>query len=264
MRDEFHIPVALILAAGRGTRLRPLTDHLPKALAPLNHKPLLYYVLRRLQSQGVCKVIINVHHFSEKIRQYLDDQPFPGLEIQISDESALLLDTGGALTKVLPLLEGEKEVLVHNVDVISDISISAMVRQHRAHQAEASLAVRKRKSSRYLCFSAEGSLCGWENAATGEILWSGSACHDADRLAFSGIHIINTSLIRELPPEGAFPIIPQYLRLAASFRIEAYPHSHSLWTDLGRPEDLAALDQWLQTKEGIQWTRNYLQGWSPS
>lgn len=264
MRDDAHIPVAMILAAGRGTRLRPLTDQMPKALAPLNHKPLLYYVLLRLQSQGVNKVIINVHHFAEKIREYLDEQPFPGLEIHISDESALLLDTGGALSNVLPLLEGENEVLVHNVDVISDISIRAMLRQHRERQAEASLAVRERKSSRYLRFSSEGRLCGWENAATGEVLWSGPACHDADRLAFSGIHIVNTRLIRKLPPDGAFPIIPEYLRLASSSRIDAYPHSHSLWTDLGRPEDLAGMDQWLQTKEGIQWTRKYLQGWSPS
>lgn len=264
MQDAPHIPVAMILAAGRGTRLKPLTDQLPKALAPLNNKPLLYYTLQRLQSQGVKRVVINVHHFAEKIRAYLVEHSFPGLDIQISDETALLLDTGGALSKALPLFEGAKEVVVHNTDVISDVSLSVMMQQHRDQHADATLAVRERNSSRYLRFSSENRLCGWENVATGELRWSGPACPASDRLAFSGIHIINTSLIRRLPSEGAFSIIPEYIRLAASYQIKAYAHSRSRWTDLGRPADLAGLEQWMQTKEGIQWTQKYLDGWSPS
>ncbi len=257
-------PVAMILAAGYGTRLKPLTDRLPKALVSLQGKPLLYYILRRLQSLGIQHVVINVHHYADQILNYLDGRHFPGLLLSISDESEHLLDTGGALSKALPLFGLANEVLVHNVDVISDINLHTMLRQHRTNKAAATLAVRNRHSSRYLRISPEGLLCGWENRADSALRWSGAACPDSQQMAFSGIHILNVSLIRAMPAAGSFPIIPEYLRMAASHRIEAFPHNSDHWMDMGRPEDLSSLEQWMQTPEGKQWTQQYLDGWSPS
>jgi NDP-sugar pyrophosphorylase family protein len=160
---------AMVFAAGLGTRLYPLTKEVPKALVEVGGRPLLRLVLEKLVAAGIREIVINVHHFPEMIRSYLHDHPLPGVTLHISDESDELLDTGGGLMKAAPWLMGGEPVLVHNVDVISDLDIGALLAFHRKTGGVATLAVRERETRRYLLFDREMRLTGWMDRQTGEI-----------------------------------------------------------------------------------------------
>ena len=239
---------AMILAAGLGTRLRPLTDDRPKALVEINDRTLLEITLNRLRTFGVSEVIINVHHFAEMILEYLKTNGNFGMRIEVSRED-VLLDTGGGLRKAAYFFVGdstssEEPFIVHNVDVLSTIDLRRMVQFHRDHRALATLAMQDRKTSRYLLFDDQLQLCGRRlgNDRESELV---RACERSQALAFSGIHVISPRLLRMMNEEGAFSIITTYLRLAGQGeKIFAFRADEYYWRDLGRPEGVAqaALD----------------------
>jgi NDP-sugar pyrophosphorylase family protein len=234
---------AMILAAGLGTRLKPLTDTRPKALVELSGRTLLEVTLTRLRTFGITEFIINVHHFADQVIGYLKSKNNFGLRIEISREETLL-DTGGGLKKASWFfLEDPKNLdepfLLHNVDVISTIDLSAMLQFHKEHQALATLAVQSRKSSRQLLFNHDLQLCGRRAGRDQQP----EIIHPSDHLqslAFSGIHILSPRLLPLLTEEGVFSIIPSYLRLSAQpQKILAFRADQYYWRDLGHPADLA-------------------------
>src|SRR5712692_7117625 len=215
---------AMILAAGLGTRLRPLTDHRPKALVEIAGRTLLEITLSRLLAFGIREVIINVHHFADAILDYLKTNDNFGIHIEVSRED-VLLDTGGGLKKAAYFfLEDSKRLsepfILHNVDVISTIDLGRMVQFHTENQAFATLAVQNREASRYLLFDRQLQLCGRRTGQDGkpELVGSSSepqAVSESQALAFSGIHVISPRLLNRITEEGVFSIITSYLRLAA-------------------------------------------------
>jgi len=234
---------AMVLAAGLGTRLRPLTDDRPKALVTLAGRTLLEITLLRLRSFGIDEAIVNVHHFADSIVDYLQANRNFGMRIEISRED-VLLDTGGGLKKSAWFFlkdSGRKDepFLVHNVDVLSTIDLARMVRFHTKHNDLATLAVQRRETSRPLFFNEQDQLCGRRAGRDGEIEWAVPA-QQSHALAFSGIHVLSPRIFAHLSEEGAFSIIPAYLRLAAQREaILAFRADEFYWRDLGRPEDIA-------------------------
>jgi NDP-sugar pyrophosphorylase family protein len=240
---------AMILAAGLGTRLRPLTDDRPKALVEVAGHTLLEITLRRLAAFGIREVIVNVHHFADRVVDFLKTNNNFGLQIEISREEALL-DTGGGLKKAAWFFQrnGAEPFLLHNVDVISTIDLARMVKFHRDHQAVATLAVQKRETSRQLLFDNQNLLCGRQagNGQSPDVVRPGQM----HALAFSGVHVISPRLLERITEDGAFSIITSYLRLAAEGeRILAFPADPYYWRDLGKPENVAQAND--DVKRGI-------------
>ena len=242
---------AMILAAGLGTRLRPLTGDRPKALVEINGRTLLEITLSRLRNVGVCQVMINVHHFAEMIVEYLKANDNFGMNIEVSREE-VLLDTGGGLKKAAYFFvdssRPEDPFIVHNVDVLSTIDLRRMVQFHNENEALATLAVQNRKTSRYLLFDGQRQLCGRRSGddQAPELVRS---CQQAHALAFSGIHVISPRLLAMMTEDGAFSIITTYLRLAAQGeKILAFRADEYYWRDLGRPENVAQAAQDLKQK----------------
>ncbi len=238
---------AMIFAAGLGTRLRPLTDDRPKALVTVAGRTLLELTLSRLRSFGVSEVILNVHHFADMIVAYLEANQNFGMRIEISRED-VLLDTGGGLKKAawFFLEDGgskDEPFIVHNVDVLSTIDLSRMVRFHSEHNALATLAVQQRDTSRPLLFNEQGQLCGRRIGRDAEPEWALPA-QQVNSLAFCGVHIVSPRIFANLPEQGVFSIIPAYLRLASnSEKILAFRADEYYWRDLGRPETIAEAER---------------------
>jgi NDP-sugar pyrophosphorylase family protein len=240
---------AMVLAAGLGTRLRPLTDDRPKALVEVAGRTLLEITLARLRSFGIREVIINVHHFADMVVEFLKRRDNFGMQIEISREEDLL-DTGGGLKKAAYFfLEGNRSdepFLLHNVDVISTIDLDRMLQVHREHRALATLAVQDRKTSRPLLFDDLGQLCGRATGGDQQHEMVCRAAH-AQPLAFSGIHVISPRLLPMLTEDGAFSIITSYLRLAAQGeQIRAFRADEYSWRDLGKPENVKQAELDLQ------------------
>lgn len=232
----------MILAAGIGSRLQSLTKDKPKALVELSGKTLLEIQIEKLIKSGIREIIINVHHFPEQIISYLKTKNYFGIRIEISDESGALLETGGGIKKASWFFDDDKPFLVINVDVITDMSVTDMLDFHIGQNAMASLAVRKRSTSRYLLFDKEMQLSGWTNKKTGQkIMVEGKENLITNEMAFSGIHIISPEIFKYLIEEGRFSIIESYLRLASNHRIMAYDHSQTNWWDIGRYEDYKSI-----------------------
>ena len=233
----------MILAAGLGTRLRPLTNHRPKALVEVAGRTLLGITLTRLGSFGIRDVIINVHHFADMVIEYLKANDNFGMRIAISREEQLL-DTGGGLKKAAWFFlddpkSRDEPFLLHNVDVVSSINLERMVKFHREQQAVATLAVQDRETSRYLLFDATLELCGRRAGRDGKPELVRPA-QKLDALAFSGIHVISARLLTMLSEEGAFSIVTSYLHLAAQGeKICAFRADEYYWRDLGKPEHIA-------------------------
>jgi mannose-1-phosphate guanylyltransferase len=231
---------AMVLAAGLGTRLRPLTDDRPKALVEIEGRTLLEIALARLREFGIREVIVNVHHFADMVVDYLKAKQNFGMRIEVSRED-VLLDTGGGLKQAAWFFQedsSEEPFLLHNADALSTIDIAAMVRFHDANQALATLAVQERKSSRYLLFDEQGQLCGrrFEREDRTELV---RASEPLQPLAFSGIHIISPRLLTMMTEHGVFSIIDAYLRLAGSGeKLVAFRVDDAYWRDLGTIESL--------------------------
>jgi len=229
---------AMILAAGAGSRLRPLTDTCPKALIDINGTPMLEIVLRRLIHAGVNAVVINVFHLADLIVDFLRAQNHFGIHIEISRETELL-DTGGGLKKAAYFFDDDRPFILHNVDVLSNLDLQKMYQYHVAQNALATLAVQSRQSGRYFLFNANGVLCGWESMAQQQKTWASVPVEQTTRLAFNGIHIISPQIFSKMQETGAFSINQIYLRLAgAGEKILAFPMDEYFWRDLGRLEKL--------------------------
>lgn len=227
---------AMVLAAGLGTRLRPLTNNRPKALVEVAGKTLLEITLARLREFGIREVIVNAHHFAGMLAGYLNAHDNFGMRIEVSREE-VLLDTGGGLKEASYFFENSDEpFLLHNVDVLSTIDLGRVIEAHRKGQALAILAVQQRKSSRYLLFDEQLHLCG-RRIGQDEIV---RPAPNMDALAFSGIHVLSPRIFPLMKENGVFSIIDVYLRLAGEgetimgFRADEY-----YWRDLGKPDDLA-------------------------
>jgi len=239
---------AMVLAAGLGTRLRPLTNDRPKALVEVNGRSLLEITLTRLRDCGIQDVIINVHHYADMVIDHVKASGNFGMQIEFSRED-VLLDTGGGLKKAAWFLGGNPSThaaepfILHNVDIISTIDLQQMVEAHKKSAALATLAVQERKTSRYLLFNDQAQLCG-RRLVKEEKTEIVSPSEHLSELAFSGIHVISPRIFPLLTEEGIFSIIPAYLRLAAEGeKIQAFRADEYYWRDLGKPENIRQAEE---------------------
>ena len=232
---------ALIFAAGLGTRLKPLTDFTPKALVPVGGKPLLQHIIEKLSNTGFKEIVINVHHFSEQIVQFLQNNDNFGLHIEVSDESDKLLDTGGGIRKAAAFLKGDAPFLVHNVDILSNADLGKLYDSHIQQEEMATLLVSKRKTSRYLLFDEQNLLKGWINDSTGEVKspYPGFSPEKYRRFAFAGIQVVSPEIfdrMKDMPDK--FSIIDFYLSIAADVKIKGYPVENLKMIDVGKIDSL--------------------------
>ena len=241
MNPEQTIPTkAMILAAGLGTRLRPITNTRPKALVKVDGRTLLEGAIRHLADYGVKDLIINVHHLADQIIQFLVRNRNFGLNITISDERDQLLDTGGGLRKVSWFFAGNDPFFVRNVDVISDLDLKGLMQHHLQSDALATLAVRNRETSRYFLFDPEHRLCGWTNLEKGEKILFLEPSRNLEMLAFSGIQVLSPEIFPLIKEEGKFSLTQLYLRLAKDHLIKGFVDNDSLWKDVGKdPGEIA-------------------------
>ena len=252
---------AMIFAAGLGTRLKPLTDRIPKALVSVGGEPLLKRVIFQLKDAGFTRIVVNVHHFSNQIIEYLKSNDSFGMDIRISDETEKLLETGGGIKKAWPLFDQTEPILIHNVDILSnvdlkkfyqmetkDLASDSSVKQDEAPLA-ARLLVSERKTKRYLLFDDTMRLVGWTNIETGEVK---SPYLDLDpkkykMYAFSGIHMVAPSLFPLMEDEpDKFPIMDFYLRHCDKVRIEGYVKNDLKLMDVGKQETLKEAEVFLE------------------
>lgn len=238
---------AMIFAAGLGTRLIPYTHSMPKALVPVNGIPMLEYALMHLHGQGARFVVVNVHHFADQIRTYLQQHEWPGMTVVCSDETDQLLDTGGGLVKALPLFPNRAPVVVVNADVLCNVPLGRLFRAHQAKKSMATLLTRVRPSTRQLLWNGAGQLCGWVNHETNQWKWVNGSVAEYREQAFCGVHCIEQELIGCMGPARPFPVMEAYLQLAA-----LHPIGHSelppdcYWFDVGTPAKLALATEFLQ------------------
>lgn len=238
---HFNRIVAFVPSAGLGTRLKPLTNHAPKALVQFMGRSMLEGVLYRLHEGGLRKFIINVHHFPEQMFAAINELS-KLYNIRISDETAQLLDTGGGLARAGQLLtEDEQTILVHNVDVYAGFDLQELIRFHAMRKNDVTFAVSERTTSRKLVFNGER-LCGWVNEKTQESIGNS----DASRFAFSGIHLVEKAVIAATE-NNIFPLIPHYLSAMNRYKIEMFKHNANRWFDLGTPERIVHAESVLKT-----------------
>ena len=235
----------MILAAGVGSRLKPITDNKPKALIEINGIPMLEIVIKRLIRFGFTKIIINVHHLAHQIIDFLKVNDNFGIEILISDESSQLLDTGGAIFHARQLIGSNLPLLIHNVDILTDLDYNEFYNYHLQSDALVSLAVQKRLTDRFFLFDENNILCGWKSDKTGETKYCRKTPDQIVHVAFSGIHIIGPAFFEKvhacncLPSDSVcFSIIDVYLCLSALNKINAYDHTGTLFLDIGKHENL--------------------------
>lgn len=228
----------MIFAAGLGKRLRPITNDKPKALAEIHGTPLLEIIIQRLINFGFNEIIINVHHFADKVLEFLESKNNFNIDLQISDEREELLDTGGGLKKASWFFDDNKPFLVHNVDTLTDIDLLDYYTYHIKNKALATVLVRHRAGSRFFLFNEKKRLCGWENVITKERIMATENPGHLEQIAFSCLHVIDPSIFKMIKEKGCFSIIDVYLRLAKSHNILGYVDDKSYWLDVGTPEKL--------------------------
>lgn len=244
----------MIFAAGLGTRLKPITDSLPKALVPVCGKPLIEHVSRKLKASGIDEAVVNVHHFADKIEAWIEEQDI--MPMQVSDEREMLLETGGAVLHARRYLEGCGHFLIHNVDIISDLDVQWLFSKVKEN-AMATLLVSDRKTSRYLLFDNDTMrLAGWTNVTTGEIR---TPYPDLDmtkcrRLAFSGIHIMSDMVFDVMDAYGKlrFPIIDFYLSVCAEHEIYGVEAEDLHLVDIGKLDTLEQAEKLIKFKQFLK------------
>lgn len=235
---------ALIFAAGKGTRLKPFTDHHPKALAKVNGTPLLERNIKYLQSYGINDFVINIHHFGDQIIDFLSKNNNFNSKIELSDEREELLETGGGLVFARKFLDDGEDFLIMNADILTDLNITDFVDYHKKNEDFATLAVSNRNSSRKLFFNDEMILRGWLNVNTGEQRLA-EFNKGFKALAFSGIHCINPEIFNKMKRKGKFSIMEEYLDLMLTEQIHGYEHNAHL-IDVGRPESVLEAEQYFK------------------
>ncbi|MCG6187657.1 nucleotidyltransferase family protein [Maribellus maritimus] len=229
---------AMVFAAGLGTRLKNETADKPKALVEIGGKTLLQRTIEKLKKEGIDEIVVNVHHFSEKVKKFIATNDF-GIPIVISDESDKLLDTGGGLKKAAPLLKASNPILIYNVDILSTVDLKNLVNYHKESGALATLTVRDRKTERYLKFDKQNKLVGWLNKKTGETKISVPETFESSiEKTFSGIHVVSPEIFEYFPEDDRFSIIDFYLRLSKTQLIKGYFDDSDLWMDVGKPHQL--------------------------
>lgn len=244
---------ALILAAGLGTRLRALNEHLPKALFPIADIPVLERIILRLKEAGFQHIIINIHYLGEQIIEFIRAQNNFGVHIYISDERAQLLDTGGGILKASSLLLDQAPLLVHNVDIMTDVDLRSLYQQHIDSKADATLFSNLRQTSRYLLVNNQQRLCGWTNLTTGEVLPASLTRTEISlhQEAFGGIQVISQSLFNYMNKEHSnksFPIIPFYIANCDKALIYTLPMKSEHWFDIGKVNTLHEAEQYYREK----------------
>ncbi len=229
---------AMILAAGEGTRLKPLTDKKPKALVEVQGKPLLEHTLNYLTHYGADEIIINVHHLAGQIIDFLKSRKNFNIRIEISDETDKLLDTGGGLKKASWFFDDKSPFILATVDVITSLNLDRLFEFHKKSGALVTLAVKKRPSTREFLFDKDCNLCGWKSNITGEEKLLVTREIIKHSIAFSGYHVINPSIFGLITEEDAFPVTDLYLRLAKDHIIKGFIHDESFWMEFGRIENI--------------------------
>ncbi|MDE7411627.1 MAG: nucleotidyltransferase family protein [Paramuribaculum sp.] len=246
---------AMIFAAGLGTRLYPITLNIPKALVEVGGKPMLQHVLDKLPALGIKDVVVNVHHHADKVERYLGDL-MATMSINVSDERDCLLDTGGGVVKAMPWLHGE-EVLLHNADILTDVSIMDMVEYHRDSEADVTLLVSKRETSRYLLVDDFMRMRGWVNVKTGAVRPKDLPVEYLNnKVAFGGVHILSPralDAIQSYKDIGTpFSITDFYIDSVDTLKIQCFiPQDNYMWYDIGKPETLAAAREALKSRKKI-------------
>ncbi|MBR5205442.1 MAG: nucleotidyltransferase family protein [Bacteroidaceae bacterium] len=239
---------AMIFAAGLGTRLKPLTDHMPKALVPVAGKPMLEHVINKLIAAGVDGIVINVHHFAQQIIDFLKEKNNFGIQIWISDETGELLETGGGIKKASPFFN--EPFLVHNADILSNLDLKAMYDFHVASGNDATLLVSPRKTARYLLFNEENKLCGWVNKETLQTKPEGFVYQPETQkeYAFGGIHIISPSLFKYMEGwTGKFSIIDFYLQTCQQAQLGGYIKENLQLIDIGKLDTLTKAEEFIHS-----------------
>ncbi|MGU9938800.1 nucleotidyltransferase family protein [Empedobacter brevis] len=235
---------AMIFAAGLGTRLKPFTESHPKALALVNGKPLLQRNIEYLRAAGINEIVINVHHFADQIIEFLEENNYFGIEITISDETDQVLETGGGLVKAKANFD--EDFLVMNVDILTDLDLTELIKSHQKNNALATLAVSNRNSSRKLYFNEQNELKGWRNLKTAEEIKAVNSLDNLRDLAFSGIHVIHPNLFDKITEKGKFSIMKVYMDLMKTESILGFDHSGGVLIDVGRPESVIEAEQYFK------------------
>ena len=233
----------MIFAAGLGTRLKPWTDKHPKALVPINGKPLLQRNIEYLQYFGIRELIINVHHFAEQIVDFLNINHNFGCEISISLESNEPLETGGGLLKAAWFFSDGQPFLALNSDILTNLHLGQLIDAHMEHRPLATLAVSDRDTSRYFLFDQHKRLCGWKNVNTGENKVAFLSAIQVAK-AFSGIHVIDPIIFSKTSRQGKFSTVDLYLELAQAYTIMGYDHSGDLLIDVGKPKSVEEAERY--------------------
>lgn len=229
---------AMVFAAGLGTRLQEETFDKPKALVDIGGKTLLQHAIEKLRDEGVSEIVVNVHHFSKLVIDFISNNNF-GIPVHISDESEKLLDTGGGLKKAAHFFDDNSPVLIYNVDILSNLNLKTVEKEHLKSGAIATLVVRNRQTQRYFKFDNEKRLVGWLNKRTGESKISILENFEVSvEMAFSGIHIVQPEIFKLMPGDDRFSITNFYLELAKTHLIKGYFDDSGLWMDVGKPEQL--------------------------
>jgi NDP-sugar pyrophosphorylase family protein len=237
---------AMVFAAGLGTRLNEETREKPKALVKIGGKPLLQHAIEKLKKEGFSEIVVNVHHFSELVIEFINSYDFD-ISVLVSDETGKLLDTGGGLKKAAPFLSGDEPILIFNVDILSNLNLQKPIEVHLQSGALATLVVRNRQTQRYFKFDHEKRLVGWINKKTGEKIVSvPENFENATEMAFSGIHVVSPEIFKLMPANDRFSITNFYLELAKNHLIKGYFDESELWMDVGKPEELAKARKLLQ------------------
>lgn len=237
---------AMIFAAGLGTRLKPITDTTPKALVRVGGRPLIEHVICRLKEAGIERIVVNVHHFASQVVDYLRLNDNFGMDILISDESDMLLDTGGGIKKAAPLFYPDSPVLIHNVDILSNVDLAVFYAGHADN--DATLLVSERKTKRYLLFDDGMRLVGWTNIETGEVKtpYSGLDVKACRMYAFSGIHVFSPRLF---PLMDSFPdkfgIIDFYLKVCSKANVRGVVKPDLRLLDVGKLDTLAEAERFI-------------------
>jgi NDP-sugar pyrophosphorylase family protein len=239
---------AMILAAGLGTRLGKQTAAKPKALVEINGITMLESLIERLKEQRIKKILINIHHHGQQVIDFIQKKENFGIEITFSDERNELLDTGGAIKKAAGFFEGNEPVLVHNVDVFSEINLNKLLEYHLGTGSLATLCVRRRTSGRALIFSDEKQLAGWVNLDECIYKWVKNPMTYFETFAYNGIFLASPKFAEKMPFKGKFSIIDCWLEMAKTNKITAYIDESPAWFDFGTAEKIKTAEQYLQGK----------------
>ncbi len=233
----------MIFAAGLGTRLKPLTDNTPKALVPFRGKTLLWYAIKSVVEGGATRVVVNVHHFAEQIIDYINGENW-GVEVLISDERDELLDTGGGLVKAAPLFISGRPIIIRNADIVTTIDLKKIIYEHVNMKNDATLMVKKRKTSRYLIFNECMDLCAWKNIKTGQVI-EVKPCSEGVDYGFCGIHVLDYEMLHAFGLQRHFSIIQGYLEISATKQIKGWAMGQAEeWFDVGTIDKLKEAEEY--------------------